>query len=156
MTPGRLVRTVPFVTRTRDPKLNALAGVPAFTHCPHRELSVLAGAADECHLPAGHVLMTQGEVGNEAFIVLEGRADVTIGGRTVATVGPGQTVGEMALIDRRPRTATVVASTPMRVLAVGRRRAAALLDQPGVARGLLQILSGRLRVADGEAMVSSG
>ena len=126
----------------------ALAKVGAFSHCNHNELSVLASSADECDIPAGSVLMREGETGAEAFVILDGTAAVSICGSAVATVGPGETVGEMALIDGRPRVATVVALTPLRVLVVGRRHAAALLDQPGVARGLLEILSARLRQAD--------
>jgi len=148
MTGREDVRNVRYVTKTRNRKLDALSRVAAFSHCHHDELSVLAGSADECLLPAGHVLMEEGEVGTEAFVVLDGVAEVSMGGRIVATVGPGETVGEMALIDQRPRTATVTAVTPLRVLVVGRRHAAALLDQPGVARGLLEILSGRLRKAE--------
>ena len=131
--------------RTRDPKMAALAAIGAFSHCNQNELSVLAGSADECELPAGSVLMREGETGVEAFVILDGTAAVSICGGAIATVGPGETVGEMALIEGRPRIATVVALTPLRVLVVGRRHAAALLDQPGVARGLLEILSARLR-----------
>jgi CRP-like cAMP-binding protein len=130
---------------SRDAKVQALAGVPALAHCHHRELEVLAAAADECTLPPGHVLMWEGDPGGEAFLVLEGEAEVAAGGAVIAVVGPGQVLGEMALIDGRPRTATVVARTPLRVLVIGRRNTAALLDQPGVARGLLEILSARLR-----------
>lgn len=148
MTPGRDVRTVPYVMKTRDRKLKVLSGVGAFSHCHHNELSVLAASADECLLPAGHVLMEEGAAGSEAFVILDGLAEVSIGGRAVATVGAGETVGEMALIDGRPRNATVTAATALRVLVVGRRHAAALLDQPGVARGLLEILSARLRDAE--------
>ena len=140
-------RTLP---RSGNPKVEALRAFPAFARCPDRELRVLAASADETDLPAGHVLMWEGDPGAEAFLVLEGRAEVAVAGEVIATVGPGQTVGEMALIDSRPRTATVVATTPLRVLVVGRRHLSALLDQPGVARGLLQILSARLRQADSE------
>ena len=156
MTRGGHVRTVTHVTKTRDPKMAALSSVEVFSHCKQQELSVLAGSADECELPAGHVLMREGETGAEAFLILSGTAAVSIGGRPVATIGAGETVGEMALIDGRPRTATVVALTDLRVLVIGRRHAAALLDQPGVARGLLEILSARLRDADAGRPARSG
>jgi len=141
---NRLMR----VRAGRGSKVEALHDLPAFSHCPDRELEVLAAAADECVLPAGRVLMWEGDPGSEAFVVLDGLADVSVSGEVIATVGRGQTVGEMALIDSRPRTATVVARTPLRVLVVGRRHLAALVDQPGVARGLLEILTARLRTSD--------
>lgn len=132
-------------------KTAALRALPLLAHCHDRELEVLAAVADECDLLAGHVLMWEGDRGAEAFLVLKGRAEVAVAGEVIATVGPGQTVGEMALIDDHPRTATVVARTPMRVLVVGRRHMGALVDQPGVARGLLEVLTARLRDADERA-----
>ena len=134
--------------RNSHDKEEALAGLPFLAHCSRQEREVLAASADECPLPTGHVLMWEGDRGAEAFVILEGTAEVAVAGEVVAVVGPGETVGEMALIDNRPRTATVVAQTPMRVLVVGRRHLAALVDQPGVARGLLEILAARLRDAD--------
>lgn len=119
--------------------------MPALAHCHQRELETLAGAADECMLPRGHVLMWEGDPGVEAFLVLDGEAEVSTRGSVMAVVGRGQVLGEMALIDGGPRTATVVAKTPLRVLVIGRRHTAALLDQAGVARGLLEILAARLR-----------
>ena len=131
-------------------KVDALRSFPALARCSRRELEVLASSADECDLPSGHVLMWQGDPGAEAFLILSGRAEVATAGEVIATVGPGEIVGEMALIDRLPRTATVVATTPVRALVIGRRHMAALVDQPGVARGLLEVLTARLRSADAE------
>lgn len=135
--------------RTASDKVASLDGLPLLAHCSRQERKVLASVADECLLPAGHVLMWEGDRGAEAFVVLEGTAEVAVAGQVVAVVGLGQTVGEMALIDNRPRSATVVARSQLRVLVIGRRHLTALVDQPGVARGLLEIVTARLREADG-------
>jgi CRP-like cAMP-binding protein len=133
-------------------KAASLEGLPLLAHCSRQERELLASVADECVLPAGRVLMWEGDRGAEAFVILEGTAEVAVAGEVVAVVGRGQTVGEMALIDNRPRSATVVARSRLRVLVVGRRHLSALVDQPGVARGLLEIVSGRLREAEGRAV----
>lgn len=141
--------------RTTSAKVAPLEGLPLLVHCSRQERELLASVADECLLPAGHVLMWEGDRGAEAFVILEGSAEVAVAGEVVAVVGRGQTVGEMALIDNRPRSATVVARSPMRVLVVGRRHLAALVGQPGVARGLLEIVTARLREADGRSAPAS-
>ena len=153
MTPKGRGLTVSCMRRSHDPKIEALAAIGMLSHCPLSELALLAESADETTLPAGHVLMREGEPGAEAFVVLAGEAEVVICGQVIASVRPGESVGEMALIDGGPRTATVVAKTPLTVLVVGRRHASALLDQPGVARGLLEVLSTRLRDADADPAV---
>ena len=132
-------------------KASTLKELPLLSHCSQEEREVLAASADECLLPAGHVLMWEGDRGAEAFVILDGTAEVAVAGEVVAVVGRGQTVGEMALIDNRPRSATVVARTPLRVLVVGRRHLGALVGQPGVARGLLEVVTARLRDADERA-----
>lgn len=138
--------------RTSTAKAATLEDLPFLVHCSRQERELLAAVADECLLPAGHVLMWEGDRGAEAFVILEGTAEVAVAGEVVAVVGRGHTVGEMALIDNRPRSATVVARSPMRVLVVGRRHLGALVGQPGVARGLLEIITARLRDADGRAV----
>jgi CRP/FNR family transcriptional regulator, cyclic AMP receptor protein len=100
-------------------------------------LSDLALAAAECMLkPAafgeGTVLCTQDAVARQAFILLSGTAAVTRDGRQFATVGPGDVVGELALLDGLPRTATVTALEPVQVLVMSPREFAGLLEMPGV------------------------
>lgn len=109
----------------------------------------MARAGDEISLADGKVLCEQGEVGREAFVVLEGSADVKRNGRKVATLGPGSCVGELALLDHGPRTATVVASGPLEVLVLGPREFSGLLDQvPSIAHKLLSALAARIRDLD--------
>jgi CRP-like cAMP-binding protein len=99
-------------------------------------------------LDAGEVLTTEDTTGRQAFIVLSGVAEVTIVGRQVATVGPGDVVGEMALLDLQPRTATVTALQAMRVLVADPRSFVSLLGDPRIARKILDLEVRRLRVAN--------
>jgi CRP-like cAMP-binding protein len=85
----------------------------------------------------------------EVFIIVEGIATVTVRGRAVAKLGPGEFLGEMAILDLAPRSATVVADSPMRLLATDPRRFFTLADHPGIARTIASALAKRLRLAEG-------
>jgi CRP-like cAMP-binding protein len=101
--------------------------------------------ATQLDLPAGKVLAAQGKVGLDLFVVLEGTASVTRDGHHVATVTSGDVVGELAVLSRRPRNATVVAETDMRVLVLTHAGLDQLLDDiPGLAKHLLYEVVGRL------------
>jgi CRP-like cAMP-binding protein len=106
-----------------------LAKVGFFEGFTDAELRRVAELAEEVEADTGAELTEQGRVGQEAFVVLEGRAGVYVGGRQVAEVQPGSVVGEMALIDHRPRSATVRALTPMRLLSFDAQRFRRLLDE---------------------------
>jgi CRP-like cAMP-binding protein len=99
-------------------------------------------------VPAGTQLVAEGAAARQVFVIVSGRAEVTIAGRHVATLGPGDVIGEMALLDRQPRSATVTASEPMQVLVADPRGFAALLAEPQVTRALLDVEVRRLRGAD--------
>lgn len=129
--------------------LNHLAQVRLFSACNNRQLAKIARASDELSLPAGKVLMEQGQPGREAFVIVDGQATVTVGDIQVATVGPGDHVGELALLDGGPRTATVTAATDMTVLVISQRAFFALLDDvPGLARKILGSLASMVRELD--------
>ena len=128
--------------------LQVLRSVPLFEGLNSKELARVDRLLDTVEVATGNLLTEEGAVGREAFIILSGHAAVTIGGRPVATVGPGEVIGEMALLDRQPRTATVTALEPMRVLVVDPRSFSTLLTEPAIARRLLDAEVGRLRVAD--------
>jgi CRP/FNR family cyclic AMP-dependent transcriptional regulator len=98
-----------------------------------------------CAVAAGRDLTKEGTPGREAFFVLEGTARVTAEGHVVAHIGPGDFVGEFALIDAGPRSATVTAESPMRVLAFDAPAFASLLDDPQANRTILRVLVARLR-----------
>jgi CRP-like cAMP-binding protein len=133
----------------REQYLDHLASVPLFSGCTTKELRDIAKATVELTLDEGKEFVTQGDVGREAFVIVEGSADVSRGGNTIATLGPGDCVGELALLDHGPRTATVVASTPMELVVLGQREFAGLLETvPGLATHLLAGVAKRLRAAD--------
>src|SRR5204862_6501615 len=84
-----------------------LATVPLFAPCSKKHLQRIARASDEVEIPAGRTLMKQGDVGRECFILVEGKVKVERNGRKVASLGPGAYFGELSLLDKGPRTATV-------------------------------------------------
>ena len=137
----------------KDTKLDHLANVKLFAACNKKELGIIGRASDEISVSAGKELVGEGSTGHEFFLILEGQAAVKRGGRKVATLGPGQYFGELALLDRGSRSATVVAETTMTLLVLGQREFSAVLDEvPGLAHKLLTIMAGRLREADAKAL----
>jgi CRP/FNR family transcriptional regulator, cyclic AMP receptor protein len=133
----------------REQYLNHLASVPLFSGCTTKELRDIARATVELTLDQGKEFVTQGDVGREAFVIVEGQAEVTRAGQTVAELGPGDCVGEMALLDHGPRTATVIAKTPLTVLVLGPREFAGLLDDvPTLTHKILAALASRVRELD--------
>lgn len=133
----------------RDEYLAHLASVPLFAGCTKRELRGIARATVELSLDKGRQFVTQGEVGREAFVIVDGTADVVRGGRKIAQLGPGACVGELALLDHGPRTASVVAATPMTVLVLGTREFSGLLDEvPSLNHKMLASLAARVRELD--------
>jgi CRP/FNR family cyclic AMP-dependent transcriptional regulator len=128
----------------RDAWLTHLAQVPMFAHCSKKELQQVAQATMQISAPDGRVLAREGEPGHECFIVVEGEATVARKGEVVATIGPGDVVGELAPLTGGPRTATVTAKGPVNVLVIGQREFAALLDEiPGFANRILHELAQR-------------
>ena len=135
--------------RSADMKTDMLHRVPLFADLNRKQLREVARIADEMRFDAGRVLMREGELGRELFIILEGRANATRDGHHLGEVGPGDAVGEMALIDHGPRTATVVATEPMDVLIVSGRAFDRLKEVvPGLTDALLKTAVRRLREAD--------
>lgn len=135
----------------REQYLDHLASVPLFAGCTTKELRDIAKATVELTLDEGREFVTQGEVGREAFVIVEGTADVLRGGKKIATLGAGDCVGELALLDHGPRTATVVAATPMTVLVLGPREFSGLLDEvPTLNHKILAALASRVRQLDSE------
>lgn len=129
--------------------VDKLGALPLFSACSKRELTRIARAGDEVQVPEGKLLVDQGEMGREAFVILEGTAAVKRNGRKIASLGPGDPVGELSLLDRGPRTASVVATSDLTVFVLSTRRFNAVLDEsPGLSRKLLAFLAGRVRDLD--------
>ena len=135
--------------RARDPKVERFSQVQLFSACSKRDLSRIAALAEEVEVPAGRILMRQGDLGQEAFVIADGRAKVTIRGKRSAQLGPGDCFGEMALLHRAPRSATVTAESDMRLLVLGSRQFSHLMETvPTVGRRVLAALAERLREAE--------
>lgn len=130
----------------RKDKLKLLRSVKLFRLCKDKELGDIASLADEAKIAAGQVLTTEGTPGRECFIIASGRAAVTLRGESLGEVGPGDAVGEMALLDISPRSATVTAITDMEVFVLELRSFGELLERhPSVAKLMLAELARRLR-----------
>lgn len=93
-----------------------LSKLEFFEEFSDKELKQVRALAEEVSVEAGAILIEQGDVGQHAYVICEGQAGVYVGGNRVATVGPGSAVGEMALLDKRPRSATVKALTDLELL----------------------------------------
>jgi CRP-like cAMP-binding protein len=129
--------------------LDHLAAVPLFAACSRKELQRIAKASDQSELEAGRVLTRQGETGREAFVIVEGEAKVERNGKKIATLGPGSCIGELSLLDKGPRTATVTALTPLTVLVLGPREFSGVLEEvPGLSHKLLAALASKVRELD--------
>lgn len=111
-----------------------LRHIALFATLSNSELAELAALGEPVEAAPGAVLIDQGDVGLECFLVIEGEAGISSGGEHLATIGPGSIVGEMALIGHRPRNASVVAQTPMRLLAFDIAAFRRVLDDMPVAR----------------------
>ncbi|OFX14320.1 MAG: hypothetical protein A2V59_12210 [Armatimonadetes bacterium RBG_19FT_COMBO_69_19] len=134
---------------SRSEKVKLLQRVALFEGLSSRQLAQVARLVDEVNVAAGKRLAMAGQTGRELFVIVEGRALArTPRGRTVQ-LGPGQFFGEMSLLDGGPRSATVEASTPMRLLVIGYREFWQLLaESPLIAKQIMRVLSNRLREAD--------
>ena len=110
-------------------KTDLLKSVPLFEHCSRRDLGKIAEITDERDVEAGKVLITEGDRGREFFVIISGEVEVRRKGRKVATLGAGTYFGEIALLSQQPRTATVTAVAPLRVLVIADRDFVDLLDE---------------------------
>src|SRR6266568_4492623 len=102
----------------KDTKVALIAAVPLFADCSRRELRELAETADEVVVPAGYTLTKEGASGREFVIIVEGAADVIRRGRKINELGSGDFLGEIALVSRGPRTATVRTTQPTHALVI--------------------------------------
>lgn len=130
-------------------QLDTLRSVALFSGCTNKELEKVARASDEITMTAGTLIVDQGQTGREAFVILDGEVTVKRNGRKVATLGPGNIVGELSLLDHGPRTATAVCDTDCTLLVIDQRRFLSVLDEvPAISHKLLASLAARLRDMD--------
>jgi len=136
-----------------DRKLEHLSNVQMFSSLNKKELGLISRASEVVKVKAGTEIVTEGSIGHEFYLVLEGEAAVRRGGRKIATLGPGKYFGELALLDRGPRSATVIAETAMDLVVIGQREFMGVLDEvPAVAHKLMVSMATRLRDADTKAV----
>lgn len=133
----------------QDDKIERLQEVPLLADCTRDQLRAIARIAEVREVPAGSVLTRSGEPGDEFYLIVDGQARVDISPRKRARLAPGDFFGEMSLLDGGPRSATITADTPMRLLIIKRRDFSQLLAKaPELTRSLLVVLSRRLRQAE--------
>ncbi len=126
--------------------VDLLRPVPLFSGMTDRAIGAVADLAEEVTFEAGEPLVSEGEPGDAFFVIIEGVADVTQGGTSITSLGPGSILGEISLIDGRPRTATVTCAAPIRAAVIRRPEFERLMDNhPAVRLGVLMSLTERVR-----------
>jgi CRP-like cAMP-binding protein len=129
----------------KNTKIALLKGIPLFAHLSRKELLEVASLADEIDFPAGKEIIREGERGREFFVLIDGAAEVTREGHRIATYTRGDFTGEIALIARIPRTATVKTTEPTRVLVITDQALRNLLRKmPDMQLKVLQAVAERL------------
>ena len=133
----------------RDEKIELLRTVSLFRGLRDRELERISALADIIDLPADRRIMSQGERGAEMLVLVSGTAHIERDGESLGDRGPGEVLGEIALLDGGPRTATVTLTEPSRLLVLARREFQTLLDEfPEVRLQILETVAHRLRSLD--------
>lgn len=124
---------------------------PLFEGLSRKQLALLARLSDDLDVAAGAVLCKEGSRGQEFFVIIDGEAEVTKHGRRIATLGPGDFFGEIALLEPVNRTATVTAETPLRFFVISDRAFESVLDiDPTIERKLLRTLARRTLSTSGD------
>ncbi|MGZ5318001.1 MAG: cyclic nucleotide-binding domain-containing protein [Actinomycetota bacterium] len=125
-----------------------LAKVPLFSGCSQKDLQTIARVVKDIDHEDGTVIAREGEPGIGLFVIADGTAEVTIGGSKKASLGPGDFFGEIALLDGGPRTATVTATSDVKLLGLTEWVFRGLMQEhPTIAVKTLQAMAGRLRNA---------
>ena len=137
-----------------DDKLDLLEQVPLFGGMSRGDLEQLGRIVHEVDVKAGDVLTHEGRHEGYFFVVVEGSVEIERGGRTINTLGPGDFLGEIALLDGGPRTATATAATPSRLLSLEHQAFDDLLDtSPAIRTAVLEAVGQRLRAMDDETPI---
>jgi CRP-like cAMP-binding protein len=137
---------------SHDTKADALGRCPFFAGLSRGELLELAKVTEDLEVEEGKVLTREGKSGSEFFVIIEGEVSVTKNGEEIRSLGPGDFFGEIALLEDTPRTATVIASTPLRFFVLTRQAFRSLLArQPELEGKVTAALEERVRTTSGEA-----
>jgi CRP-like cAMP-binding protein len=136
-----------------DQKLELLKHTPLLAGLSRGDLETVGRLAEEVDVPAGQVLMREGDTGNEFFVIVSGYVRIDRGGTVVKTLGTGDFFGEISLVDEGPRSATATTDTPATLLVVSHREFHSLMDQfPSIRLCVLQCLAERVRRLEPEAV----
>jgi CRP/FNR family cyclic AMP-dependent transcriptional regulator len=134
---------------SQDDKIDRLEEVGLLAECSRRQLRAIARISEVIEVPEDTVLARSGAAGEEFFLILDGSARVEVSPRKRSRLKPGEYFGEMSLLDGGPRSASVIAETPLRLLVIKRRDFSTLLrEAPELTQSLLATLSRRLRTAE--------
>jgi CRP/FNR family cyclic AMP-dependent transcriptional regulator len=136
------------VGATREQQLEHLHAIPEFSTCTLEQLEEVIELCDQLLVQAGEVILKEGRIGRELFIVLSGTAAVTRRGKEVALLGPGNYFGELGAIDHGPRNATVTAVTDLDVLIIGSKEFESMASIAGFRDAILKGMTRRIREAD--------
>lgn len=129
-----------------DEKLALLRRSPFLAGLGKKDIEEVGRLADEIDLPAGRVLMREGDIGREFYVIIDGTVELERGGQVIRTMGAGEFFGDISLVTERRRTATVTVKTDARFLVLGHREFHSLLDQfPSIRMGVLESIANRLR-----------
>lgn len=130
----------------KDGKIELLKQVPLFSRCNKKQLAAIATLADLIDMPAGKLLVREGSLGRDFMVIVDGAVDVSRQGHKINVLGPGDFIGEMALISGAPRNATVTTTRPSSLLVVTERQFWDLLEQtPGMQMSVIKALGERLQ-----------
>lgn len=133
-------------------KLDLLRRVPLFARCRGGSLDLISRLADEVDVPDGYTLMRQGSLGHEFFMIVDGRVRIERDGSTISSLGPGDFLGEVALLEEGRRTATAVTEGPAKLLVITHQGFHELLDSSAEIRAaILQGLADRVRHQEPDA-----
>jgi len=134
---------------SKKAQLESLKNVPLFSGCSKKELDFVAKSADEIDMKEGSLVVDQGDTGREAFVILSGDVTIKRNGRKIASLGAGDVVGELSLLDHGPRTASAVCATDCTLLVIDQKRFINVLDDvPSIAHKLMGALASRIREMD--------
>jgi len=130
---------------TQNTKIGLLKRAPLFADLSKKELIAVARLADDLESPAGTVLVREGDIGHEFFVVVDGQVEFTRNGKPLAVDGPVEFFGEIALVEHTRRLATVTAKTDVQFFVLAEREFHQLMDEnPGIERKVLRALARRL------------
>jgi CRP/FNR family transcriptional regulator, cyclic AMP receptor protein len=131
---------------SREERADLVRAVSVFEHVQPADIDALAAIATDVEFPAGRTIARQGEMGNGLFVVAAGRVNVIRDGEWLATLGPGEWFGELAVLARAPRIASCIATEPTICLAVAAwDTEQLLLERPALALAMLRSLATRMR-----------